>query len=88
MAEVDSSNLFLRSEIVVLLEGSCCLLITRISRNELVYYHEFCTLIGQRTPHPILSIGHLHDGVILLLRPESFSFFYTCLNLVIPARFK
>ena len=88
MAEVDSSNLFLRSEIVVLLEGSCCLLITRISRNELAYYHEFCTLIGQRTPHPILSIGHLHDGVILLLRPESFSFFYTCLNLVIPARFK
>ena len=88
MAEVDSSNLFLRSEIVVLLEGSCCLLITRISRNELAHYHEFCTLIGQRTPHPILSIGHLHDGVILLLRPESFSFFYTCLNLVIPARFK
>ena len=88
MAEVDSSNLFLRSEIVVLLQGSCCLLITRISRNQLAYYHEFCTLIGQRTLHPVLSTGHLHDGIILLLRPESFSFFYTCLNLVIAARFK
>ena len=35
-----------------------------------------------------LSIGHLHDGVILLLRPESFSFFLSYSNLVIPARFQ
>ena len=34
------------------------------------------------------KIGHLQDGVILLLRPESFSFFFLYLNLVIPARFK
>ena len=34
----------------------------------------------------ILAIGHLHDGVILLLRPESFSFFLSNLNLVIPAQ--
>ena len=33
-------------------------------------------------------IGHLHDGVILLLRPEFFSFFLSHLNLVIPARSK
>ena len=32
--------------------------------------------------------GHLHDGVILLLRPESFSFFLSYLNSVIPVRFK
>ena len=31
---------------------------------------------------------HLHDGVILLLRPESFTFFLSYLNLVIPVRFK
>ena len=30
---------------------------------------------------------HLHDGVILLLRPESFTFFLSYLNLVVPARF-
>ena len=36
----------------------------------------------------ILAIGHLHDGVILLLRPESFSFFLSYLNLVIPVRVK
>ena len=36
----------------------------------------------------ILARGHLHDGVILLLRPESFSFFLSNLNLVIPARLK
>ena len=34
------------------------------------------------------KIGHLHDGVILLLWPESFSFFFSYLNLVIQARFK
>ena len=33
-------------------------------------------------------IDHLHNGVILLLRPESFSFFFSYLNFVIPARFK
>ena len=36
----------------------------------------------------ILAIGHLHDGVILLLLPESFSFFLSYLNLVIPVRVK
>ena len=30
----------------------------------------------------------LHDGVILLLRPEFFSFFFSYLNLVAPVRFK
>ena len=33
-------------------------------------------------------IGHLQDGVILLLRAESFSFFLSYLNSVIPVRFK
>ena len=36
---------------------------------------------------PKFAIGHLHDGVILLLGPESLSFFFSYLNLVIPARF-
>ena len=35
-----------------------------------------------------LRIGHLHDGVILLLWPESFLFFLSYSNFVIPARFK
>ena len=35
-----------------------------------------------------MLIGHLHDGVILLLRPEFFSFFFSYLNLVAPVRFK
>ena len=35
-----------------------------------------------------LPIGHLHDGVILLLLPESFLFFLSSLNFVIPVRFK
>ena len=35
-----------------------------------------------------VEIGHLHDGVILLLRPESFSFFLSSLNFVIPVRFE
>ena len=34
------------------------------------------------------EIGHLHDGAILLLRPQSFSFFLSHSNLVIPARFE
>ena len=34
------------------------------------------------------GIGRLHDGVILLLRPEYFSFFLSYLNLEIPARLK
>ena len=34
------------------------------------------------------GIGHLHDGVILLLRPQSFSFFLPYLNFVIPAMCK
>ena len=33
-------------------------------------------------------IGHVHDGVILLLRPKFFLFSFSYLNLVIPARFK
>ena len=38
---------------------------------------------------PSLLIDHLQDVVILLLRPEFFSFFlYSYLILVIPARFK
>ena len=32
----------------------------------------------------VLLIGHLHNDVILLLRPESFSFFLSYLHLVIP----
>ena len=32
------------------------------------------------------AVGHLHDGVVLLLRPQSFSL--SNLNFVIPARFK
>ena len=35
-----------------------------------------------------LSIGHLHDGVILLLRPESLSFSLSYSNLVIQLRFQ
>ena len=31
----------------------------------------------------LYTIGHLHDGVILLLRPESFSFFLSYLNFVL-----
>ena len=34
------------------------------------------------------AIGHLHDGVILLPRLESFSFFLSYLNFVIPVWFK
>ena len=34
------------------------------------------------------TIGHMHDDVILLLRPESFSFFLSYLNFVIPVSFK
>ena len=34
------------------------------------------------------EIGHSHDGVILLLRLESVSFFFSKLHLVIAARFK
>ena len=32
-------------------------------------------------------IGHLHDGVILLPRPELFWVFFSYLNLVAPVRF-
>ena len=34
------------------------------------------------------AIGYLHVGVILLLRPESFSSFFSYLDLMLPARFK
>ena len=33
-------------------------------------------------------MGHLHDDVSLLLRPEFISFFLSYLNLVVPVRFK
>ena len=36
----------------------------------------------------VITIGHVHDGVILLLRPESFSFFLSYLYFVIPVRFE
>ena len=35
----------------------------------------------------IYEVGHLHDGVILLLRPESFSFSLSYLNFVMTVRF-
>ena len=50
--------------------------------------------LAPRIPRPRItrrikwSIGHLHNGVILLLRPEFFSFFLSRLNLVILTRFK
>ena len=49
--------------------------------------------LAPRIPRPRItrrikwSIGHLHSGVILLLRPEFFSFFLSHLNLVILTRF-
>ena len=54
------------------------------------FLFRFCTLITcTRSALSIfILIGHLHDGVILLLRPESFSFFLSYLNFVIPVRFK
>ena len=33
-------------------------------------------------------IGHLNNGVILLLQPESFSLLFSYLNLVVPVRIK
>ena len=35
----------------------------------------------------ICAAGHLHDGVVLLLRPESFSFFLSYLNFVMTLKF-
>ena len=51
------------------------------------FYKTFSTFLHRRerkpqNVHSNLRIGHLHDGVILLLRPESFSFFFSYLNLV------
>ena len=54
-------------------------------------FYRFRCEITHRVDHQesTRAIGHhLHDGVILLLRPESFSFFRSSLNLVIPERFK
>ena len=34
------------------------------------------------------AMGYLYDGVISLLRPESFSLFLSYSNLVIPERYK
>ena len=47
------------------------------------YIYFFCT--SPSPPYkfsngPPLTIAHLHDGVILLLRPESFGFFLSCAN--------
>ena len=41
-----------------------------------------------KTPSFARVTDHFHDGVILLLRPESITFFLSYLNLVIPARIK
>ena len=47
-----------------------------------------CSLVRLKEREQIhLGIGHLHDGVILLLRPEFFWLFFSYLNLVIPVRF-
>ena len=56
---------------------------------ELDFYRFRCG-ITHRSDHleSTRAIGHLHDGIILLLRPESFSFFRSSLNLVMPERFK
>ena len=50
--------------------------------------------LAPRIPRPRITrkikwlIGHLQSGVILLLRPEFFSFFLSNLNFIILARFK
>ena len=51
---------------------------------------EFHTFIRNAKPDIFagILIGHLHDGVILLLRQESLSFFLSYSNLVIPAWFE
>ena len=36
----------------------------------------------------LIRVGHLHDGVTLLLRPEYFLFFLSYLNFVIRVRFE
>ena len=49
----------------------------------------FVSLMMFRTERQLINpcryrlIGHLHDGVILLLRPQSFSFFLSYPNFVI-----
>ena len=53
-------------------------------------------LVKQQTPFLVCNhltrrlcrLGHLHDGVILELRPESLTIFLSYVNLVIPTRFK
>ena len=59
----------------------------RVSILSFISYAEKEISLG---PIPFFSaiIGHLHDGVILLLWPESFSFFLSYLNSVIPVTFK
>ena len=64
----------------VLLENrNRCFILDDTSQKVDNTYRAICSL-------HILAIGNLHDGVILLLRPESFSFFLSYLNLVIPVR--
>ena len=46
------------------------------------------SLLDSEKNNIVMKIGHLHDDVILLLRPESFSFFLSYFNLVIPVRFR
>ena len=55
------------------------------ANNKIFSAHFFSFFIDNPSIH--LLIGHLHDGVILLLRPESFSFFLSYSNLV-PVRFR
>ena len=57
-------------------------------RNMLVASAARSAAILWRLQDDDFSIGHLHDGVILLLRPQRFSFFLSYLNLEIPGRFR
>ena len=48
------------------------------------------TLVWKVIKDVLYAVGHWNDGLILLLRPESFSFsfFLSYLNFVIPAKFE
>ena len=63
--------------------------------NEIVTEKLFtrpCNLVSQLVQEALFiklgGIGHLHDDVILLVRPESFSFLLSYFNFVIPVRFR
>lgn len=62
-----------------------------ITCNSAERYHEVITILYSKTSlartqrlaqtsHKLKPLGHLHEGVILLLRPEAFSFFFSYLN--------